>query len=154
MGILKDNQMIFFTDSKFNNVFDIFTKKEVGSKIEIKQLYILAASVGFKNSKRVKIENKGKETRTSYLSYKEEALLLNMVFADNEINNNIDEIVNLNNKLKIKNIIDEYANGGLELITEKGLSHRWNGEYLSNEDGNLTFDLSKYILSEIQNIPF
>ncbi|PTI73365.1 hypothetical protein BU064_13830, partial [Staphylococcus succinus] len=92
MGILKDNQMIFFTDSKFNNVFDIFTKKEVGSKIEIKQLYILAASVGFKNSKRVKIENKGKETRTSYLSYKEEALLLNMVFADNEINNNIDEI--------------------------------------------------------------
>ncbi|MCE4994352.1 hypothetical protein [Staphylococcus xylosus] len=154
MGILKDNQMIFFTDSKFNNVFDIFTKKEVGNKIEIKQLYILAATVGFKNSKRVKIENKGKETRTSYLSYKEEALLLNMVFADDEINNNIDEIVNLNNKLKIKNIIDEYANGGLELIIEKGLPHRWNGEYLNNEDGNLTFDLSKYILSEIQNIPF
>lgn len=154
MGILKDNQMIFFTDSKFNNVFDIFTKKEVGNKIEIKQLYILAAAVGFKNSKRVKIENKGKETRTSYLSYKEEALLLNMVFADDEINNNIDEIVNLNNKLKIKNIIDEYANGGLELIIEKGLPHRWNGEYLNNEDGNLTFDLSKYILSEIQNIPF
>ena len=154
MGILKDNQMIFFTDSKFNNVFDLFTKKEVGNKIEIKQLYILAATVGFKNSKRVKIENKGKETRTSYLSYKEEALLLNMVFADDEINNNIDEIVNLNNKLKIKNIIDEYANGGLELIIEKGLPHRWNGEYLNNEDGNLTFDLSKYILSEIQNIPF
>lgn len=154
MGILKDNQMIFFTDSKFNNVFDIFTKKEVGNKIEIKQLYILAATVGFKNSKRVKIENKGKETRTSYLSYKEEALLLNMAFADDEINNNIDEIVNLNNKLKIKNIIDEYANGGLELIIEKGLPHRWNGEYLNNEDGNLTFDLSKYILSEIQNIPF
>lgn len=154
MGILKDNQMIFFTDSKFNNVFDIFTKKEVGNKIEIKQMYILAATVGFKNSKRVKIENRGKETRTSYLSYKEEALLLNMVFADNEINNNIDEIVNLNNKLKIKNIIDEYANGGLELIIEKGLPHRWNGEYLNNEDGNLTFDLSKYILSEIQNIPF
>lgn len=154
MGILKDNQMIFFTDSKFNNVFDIFTKKEVGNKIEIKQLYILAATVGFKNSKRVKIENKGKETRTSYLSYKEEALLLNMVFSDDEINNNIDEIVNLNNKLKIKNIIDEYANGGLELIIEKGLPHRWNGEYLNNEDGNLTFDLSKYILSEIQNIPF
>ncbi len=154
MGILKDYQMIFFTDSKFNNVFDIFTKKEVGNKIEIKQLYILAATVGFKNSKRVKIENKGKETRTSYLSYKEEALLLNMVFSDDEINNNIDEIVNLNNKLKIKNIIDEYANGGLELIIEKGLPHRWNGEYLSNEDGNLTFDLSKYILSEIQNIPF
>ncbi|WP_426443721.1 hypothetical protein [Staphylococcus xylosus] len=154
MGILKDNQMIFFTDSKFNNVFDIFTKKEMGNKIEIKQLYILAATVGFKNSKRVKIENKGKETRTSYLSYKEEALLLNMAFADDEINNNIDEIVNLNNKLKIKNIIDEYANGGLELIIEKGLPHRWNGEYLNNEDGNLTFDLSKYILSEIQNIPF
>ncbi|MDT3971642.1 hypothetical protein RPN77_00560, partial [Staphylococcus saprophyticus] len=95
-----------------------------------------------------------KETRTSYLSYKEEALLLNMVFADSEIDNNIDEIVNLNNKMKIKNIIDEYANGGLELIVESGLSHRWNGEFLNNEDGNLTFDLSKYILSEVQNIPF
>ncbi|PTJ66274.1 hypothetical protein BUZ77_10690 [Staphylococcus saprophyticus] len=153
MGILKDNQMIFFTDSKYNDVFDTFNKKESKNKIEIKQLYILAAAVGFKNSKRVQIENKGKETRTSYLSY-EEALLLNMVFADSEIDNNIDEIVNLNNKMKIKNIIDEYANGGLELIVESGLSHRWNGEFLNNEDGNLTFDLSKYILSEVQNIPF
>ena len=147
MGILKDNQMIFFTDSKYNDVFDTFNKKESKNKIEIKQLYILAAAVGFKNSKRVQIENKGKETRTSYLSYKEEALLLNMVFADSEIDNNID-------KMKIKNIIDEYANGGLELIVESGLSHRWNGEFLNNEDGNLTFDLSKYILSEVQNIPF
>lgn len=154
MGILKDNQMIFFTDSKYNDVFDTFNKKESKNKIEIKQLYILAAAVGFKNSKRVQIENKGKETRTSYLSYKEEALLLNMVFADSEIDNNIDEIVNLNNKMKIKNIIDEYANGGLELIVESGLSHRWNGDFLNNEDGNLTFDLSKYILSEVQNIPF
>lgn len=154
MGILKDNQMIFFTDSKYNDVFDTFNKKESKNKIEIKQLYILAAAVGFKNSKRVQIENKGKETRTSYLSYKEEALLLNMVFADSETDNNIDEIVNLNNKMKIKNIIDEYANGGLELIVESGLSHRWNGEFLNNEDGNLTFDLSKYILSEVQNIPF
>ena len=154
MGILKDNQMIFFTDSKYNDVFDTFNKKESKNKIEIKQLYILAAAVGFKNSKRVQTENKGKETRSSYLSYKEEALLLNMVFADSEIDNNIDEIVNLNNKMKIKNIIDEYANGGLELIVESGLSHRWNGEFLNNEDGNLTFDLSKYILSEVQNIPF
>lgn len=154
MGILKDNQMIFYTDSKYNDVFDTFIKKEDKNKIEIKQLYILAATLGFKNSKRVQVSSKGKETRTSYLSYKEEALLLNMVFADSEINNNIDEIVNLNNKMKIKNIIDEYANGGLELIVEIGLPHRWNGEFLDNEYGNLTFDLSKYILSEIQNIPF
>jgi|SRR5699024_7072656 len=154
MGILKDSQMIFLTDSKYNDVFETFTKKESGNKIEIKQLYILAATVGFKNSKRVKIENKGKETRTSYLTYKEEALLLNMVFADSEVDNNIDQIVNLNNKAKIKGIIDEYANGGLELILESGLPHRWNGDYLNNEDGNLTFDLSKYILSEVQNIPF
>ena len=154
MGILKDNQMIFYTDSKYNDVFDTFIKKEAKNKIEIKQLYILVATLGFKNSKRVQVSSKGKETRTSYLSYKEEALLLNMVFADSEINNNIDKIVNLNNKIKIKNIIDEYANGGLELIVERGLPHRWNGEFLDNEDGNLTFDLSKYILSEIQNIPF
>lgn len=154
MGILKDNQMIFYTDSKYNDVFDTFIKKEAKNKIEIKQLYILAATLGFKNSKRVQVSSKGKETRTSYLSYKEEALLLNMVFADSEINNNIDKIVNLNNKIKIKNIIDEYANGGLELIVERGLPHRWNDEFLDNEDGNLTFDLSKYILSEIQNIPF
>ncbi|MEB7421532.1 hypothetical protein NGB78_05525 [Staphylococcus arlettae] len=154
MGILKDNQMIFIADSKYNDVYDTFTKKESENKIEIKHLYILAATVGFKNSRRVKIESKGKETRTSYLSYKEEALLLNMVFADSEINNNIDEIVNLNNKMKIKGIIDEYANGGMQLIVENALSHRWNGDYLNNEDGNLVFDLSKYILSEVQNIPF
>lgn len=154
MGILKDNQMIFIADSKYNDVYDTFTKKESENKIEIKHLYILAATVGFKNSRRVKIESKGKETRTSYLSYKEEALLLNMVFADSEINNNIDEIVNLNNKMKIKGIIDEYANGGMQLIFENALSHRWNGDYLNNEDGNLVFDLSKYILSEVQNIPF
>ena len=146
MGIL--------TDSKYNDVFDKKKKKEDKNKIEIKQLYILAAAVGFKNSKRLQIKSKGKETRTSYLTYKEEALLLNMVLADNEIGNNIDEIVNSNNKMKIKNIIDEYANGGLELIVENGLPHRWNGEFLNNDDGNLTFDLSKYILSEVQNIPF
>ena len=154
MCILKDNQMIFIADSKYNDMYDTFTKKESENKIEIKHLYILAATVGFKNSRRVKIESKGKETRTSYLSYKEEALLLNMVFADSEINNNIDEIVNLNNKMKIKGIIDEYANGGMQLIVENALSHRWNGDYLNNEDGNLVFDLSKYILSEVQNIPF
>ena len=32
MGILKDNQMIFYTDSKYNDVFDTFIKKKPKTK--------------------------------------------------------------------------------------------------------------------------
>jgi hypothetical protein len=153
MGILKDNQMIFIADSKYDSVFETLTKKDTDLRVEIKHIYILAATIGFKNSKRIKVESRGKETRTNYLSYKEESLLLNMVLADNEINN-IDEIVDDNNKIKVKNIIDEYANGGMSLIVEKGLFTRWDGENLENHDEHIIYDLSKYIISEIREIPF
>lgn len=158
MGKLKESQLIFHADERYKGIYDYFTKKQDDfSGIEIKSLFLLTVTIGFNNSKKNPFNQRGStQMRSSYLSPDQESLVYNIAFSDNSFNNNIEELSSgdKDNLAKIKNIYEEYANGGMEILIEKVFKDRWNGEYLDPDYEHYHFDLFKFIAAEIREIPF
>ncbi|MGD6768565.1 MULTISPECIES: hypothetical protein [unclassified Mammaliicoccus] len=154
MGILRDNQLIFYVDKKYDDVYEVLSNLSKDNKFEIKNLFILCASIGFRNSYKMKVEKKGKETRSSYLTPMEEAFLLNLAFTDKNISSDLDELNKYENRGSVKTVIEDYANGGMSLILENAFNDNWDGSSLNENYDHYYYDLNKYILSEIKNIPF
>lgn len=154
MGILRDNQLIFYADEKYTNVYDTFNKLKQDKKFETKNLFILSATIGFRNSLKIEVEKKGKETRSNYLTPMEESLLLNLVFTDPSLSNELDTLIKDDNKKLIKTTIDEYANGGMKLILDEALFENWDGYELNEKYEHYYYDLNKFILSQIKKVPF
>lgn len=154
MGKLKESSILLFSDERYNKLIEIFTDKEHGETIQLKNIFLLAASIGFKNSKRIKRDKKGKEIRASYLSPSEEELLLNLVLNDAEVNGDIEKLNDIAGTGQIKKIIYEYINGGLQLILDKAFFDNWDGHNFNEKYKHYHFDLSRYVLAEIESIPF
>lgn len=154
MGILRDNQLLFYADEKYSSVYETFAKLKQEKKFETKHLFILAASIGFKNASRVQLEKRGKETRSTYLTPMEENLLLNLAFTDPELSNELESLIDDDNKGKIKTIIEEYSNGGMKLIVEESLYENWDGYELNQKYEDYYYDLNKFILSQLKMVPF
>ncbi|MEL0537412.1 hypothetical protein [Staphylococcus debuckii] len=154
MGKLRDSSILFYADEKYNSIFDVFTKGETKLTIDLKELFVLAATIGFKNTKRIKQGAKGKEIRAAYLTHSEEELFLSMLLNDREIKNDIEVLESMLSSLDGKKIIEEYINGGLELIATKAFSDNWDGYNINSNYQHYHYDLARFILSEVKKVPF
>src|SRR5699024_5415372 len=155
MSFLKDSSIVFVSDKKYDAIYkSLSTMEDSYKKVDYKYLFLLSVTIGFKNSIRVPVENKGREIRASYYTQNEESLLINMLMADPDINHDIEWLMDSENFGEIRKIINEYANAGMEIICNRGLDDYWDGENLVKNDSTIIFELSKCVLSEISNVPF
>lgn len=154
MSFLKESSIIFVSDEKYDDMYKSLSSMEDSYKIDYKYLFLLSAAIGFRNSIRVPVGNKGREIRASYYTQNEESLLINMLMADPDIDHDIEWLMDPENLGEIRKIINEYANAGMEIICNNGLDDYWDGEELVKNDSTIIFELSKFVLSEISNVPF
>lgn len=154
MSFLRETSIIFFADEKYDDIYQSLNSLSGSKKMEYKHLFLLATTVGFKNSKRIPINKRGRQWRATYMTMAEESLLINMLLSEPEINHKLEWLLDSDNEGKIKVIIEEYANGGMDLICKNGLEDYWDGEELIKKDSTIIFELSKYVLSQINDVPF
>lgn len=148
--------MIFSVDEKYTNIYDYFTNNNNVKKIDTRTLFLLAASIGFKHSRKSSLEKKGKETRASFLKVDEENLIFNMAYSDEIFSNDLEKLAqnDKDNLPKIKKIYEEYANGGMEVLIEEVFKDNWNGYELNNDYSKYYYDLARFILIETKAAPF
>lgn len=158
MGKLKESQIIFHVDDSYTGIYDYFTKRNDNiSGIEIKYLFLLTVTIGFKNSRKKEMNSRGStQMRSSYLNPDQESLVYNIAFSDSVFDNDIEKLASSekSNLAEIKKIYEEYANGGMEILIEKVFKGRWDGEELDPNYEYYHFDLFKYVSSEIKEVPF
>lgn len=154
MGKFREKSTLIFADAKYDSLFEQITKSQYTSSADYKDFFVLAATIGFKNTLRIKRENKGREIRASYLTPSEEELFLSILFNDKEINGNIEKLDEFSENNEGKRIIEEYVNGGLELIATKAFEDNWDGYKLNDNYRHYHYDLARFILSEVKSVPF
>ncbi|ATD31153.1 hypothetical protein BHM04_08105 [Macrococcus sp. IME1552] len=154
MGIIIEQPIVFNVEQKYDSIYQFFNRKQENKNyiFENGQLFLICVSIGYRNSNKVPLNKKGTtQTRGNVYKRDEENLLLNIIYSEFK---DFDKITKYENRIEIKKLIEEYANGGMEILLDKVLNDYWDGEKLDDTFSEYHYIISKFILSEIINIPF
>lgn len=158
MGLLREKISIFFTEKQYSDIYSYFIRQSRPMEnLEIMDLFLLAAVIGFKNSKKRPLKDrKGTQTRGSFLKRDQESLIYNMAFSDKDFTRSVEKLSSDDEEVikEIRTLIEEYANAGMDILVEKVFKDNWVGTELSRDYDKYYFELSKYIIAEIQDVPF
>lgn len=125
---------------------DTFMEKQI---MKPYQLFTFCATIGFKYGEKMPYLNRGKDTRGFYFKEPELTSLYSIIINDPDIGQNLEAFSDDEFIKKGFKTIEEYAEGGMQVILEKfGMNWGWNGETLSEEYDEFAIDLLHFVLNE------
>ncbi|WP_099157060.1 hypothetical protein [Virgibacillus ndiopensis] len=150
MDFLLD-QILFFTSEKHQEIYI-----HLNSKFDIKyqDLFSICASIGFKNNRKTPIENRGREFRSNYLNSNQRATAYSIILADPEIGKSIEQFDDSEFRRKAKRRLEEYAEGGIEILIEEVFGNCWDGNKLDQNYTEYEIDILGYIYFDTKEVPF
>lgn len=151
MEFIQGSQIIFYTSQKYEAIY-IRISKDL--KISYKEIFLLCVSLGAKNNKKTKLEKRGREFRASYLNDEEVNLLYTILLNDSSVGKNIDSFDDPEKQVEMKKILEEYAEGGMDILVEEIFKERWNGVQLDEKYNTYSIDMLKYLIANLNAVPF
>lgn len=150
MDFLMDQQ-ILFSSKRFESIY-IFFKEQYDVKYD--ELFILCASIGFKNNKRVKYTEKGREFRSNYFKRDSKATAYSIILNDPDLGRQIDRFSDKDFAKEARRVLEEYAEGGMEYLVENLFVRRWDGTKLDESYSEYIIDLVSFVYAESSKVPF
>lgn len=151
MSFLQQSQIIFYTSKKYE---DIYMRINQDLNMGYKYIFLLCAALGAKNGRKSPIEKRGREFRASYLNRDEEHLIYSIILNDETVGKNIDAFAEREKQANLKRLVEEYAEGGMDMLVEEVFKEKWNGIKLDESYDNYYVDLLKYTMANLQSVPF
>lgn len=151
MDFLKEEQALMYTSKKYEEIYIFFEKK---LDIKYQNLFILCASLGFKNDVCEVLDCKGREFRSNYLKMSERTTAYLILLNDTELGKNIESFSDKEFQLKARKKLEMYAEGGMSILVEKVFGNRWNGFELDENYSEYEVDILSYIYDDSKEIPF
>lgn len=150
MDFLMD-QAILYTSKEYEEIYIHFN-----SKLDIKyqDLFLLCASIGFKKNQKKRITERGREFRTNYWTSKQRATAYSIILSDPEIGKNIEAFEDSEFRLKARKKLEDYAEGGMQVLVNEVFGHRWDGNTLDPTYNEYEIDLISYIYADSNEVPF
>jgi hypothetical protein len=150
MDFLMD-QALLYTSKKYEEIYIHFNTK---FDIKYQDLFLLCASIGFKKNRKKRITEKGREFRTNYLNSRQKATAYSIILSDPEIGKNIEAFEDSEFRLKARKRLEDYAEGGMEILVEEVFGQRWDGHKLDPTYNEYEVDLLSYIYADSNEVPF
>lgn len=144
-------QALLFTSKKYENIYKLFNDKY---GIKYQELFLLCASLGFKYHRLSCLQEKGRELRSNYFNTKQRVSAYTMILCDPELGRNIYEFENSEFILKARKKIEQYAEGGMDILVESVFGGRWNGFNLDETYSEYEVDILSYLYEVSAEIPF
>lgn len=151
MDFLTKQQIVFNTSKKYE---DVYIKLNEIEKIKYHQLFVLSAAIGFKNNKKVILKEKGREFRSSYLNTDQKTTMYSIVLNDPTLGKNIDKFSDKEFISSAKKTLEEYAEGGMELLVNKVFKTNFRDNILNSRYDEYVVDIISYVYQESVKIPF
>ena len=150
MDFLSDQQLIF-TSKKYEPIY-----KTLNTLIDVKyhEIFMLAAAVGFKNDKKLPIDERGREFRSNYLSREQKATAYSIILNDNKLGKKISKFEDREFIVEARKCLEQYAEGGMEILVRDVFKSKWTGEILDESYGEYEIDLISYIYEQSMEVPF
>lgn len=151
MSFLQEGELLFYSSEKYEEIY-IYISKEL--KIGYKNIFLLCAALGARNGRSSKVEKRGREFRASYLNDDEENLMYTIVLNDETQGKNIEVFSDPDFRLEARKMLEEFAEGGMDILVENVFKEKWNGVKLDEKYDNYNVDVMKYIIANLNKVPF
>lgn len=151
MDFLAEKQIVFNTGTMYE---DIYIKLREIAEIKYHELFILCATIGFKNNNKKKIEGIGRELRSAFLDTNQKSSAYSIILNDPTIGKDIDKFEDKEFISLAKKTLEEYAAGGMELLINKAFPTKFNDNILDSRYDEYIVDIMSYIYQESIEIPF
>lgn len=144
-------QILIYTSEKNQDIYQYFREKY---DIKYHELFTICASIGYKNNSKVKIEQRGREFRSNYFNMGQRSIMYSIILSDNNIGKNIEKFDDREFRVNSKRMLEEYAEGGLEILIDEVFKSRWDNHMLDRTYQEYDIDVLSYIYMQDQEVPF
>lgn len=151
MGFLQEAEMLIYSSQKYE---DIYMKINKELKITYKNIFLLCAALGARNGEKAVVEKRGREFRASYFNDSEENLVYTIILNDEKNGKNIELFNDPEFRKEARKIIEEYAEGGMDILVKEVFKEKWNGFKLEDKYENYEVDVLKYLIANLNKVPF
>jgi len=144
-------QALLYTSKEYEQIYIHFNDKY---KIKFHDLFLFFASVGAKNGKSLPFEGRGREMRTNYFNRDQRDLAYTIILNDEMTGKNIDRFTDKDFFSQARKLLEQYAQGGLNIIIEEVFGSRWNGIKLDDKYEDYEIDMLSYVYGSLNEVPF
>jgi hypothetical protein len=145
------NQMLIYTSKKFENIYLLLNQNH---DLPYHRLFIMCAALGARNSRSSIIEEKGREFRSNYLSNDERNLAYSIILNDESQGKDLDRFNDKAFYSEARKLLENYAEGGMEILVQGLFKEKWNGIKLDESYKNYPVDILNYIVATLKAVPF
>lgn len=150
MDFLSD-QALLYTSKKYEEIYFYFNTK---FEVKYQDLFLLCASLGFKKDRKGPVGERGREFRTNYLNTRQKAAAYSIILSDEELGRNIEAFETENFPRIARKRLEEYAEGGMEILIKEVFGRHWDGNQLDKSYTEYEVDLLSYIYADSNEVPF
>ena len=136
-----------YRSKRFDPIYETLVNKKIFENRA--EIFVLASIVGFKNNRRTRVEERAPEMRSEHIREKDLVPLMCIIFKEFDYDfNKFDDYEQVK---KMMAIIEEYAEGGMEILCEEAFDGQWDGKTLNPDYDEYEIDIVRYIYSELKN---
>lgn len=147
-----NNSFFIFKSKKYEDIYDVLVNKRHIFKMS--ELFTLCASLGFKHNNPVPFDNKGTEMRSEHFKESQLTVLYSIMINSPLIKADLDSFRDYDFIKNSFKIIEQYAEGGMEIICREVFEKNWNGYELVEDDEHYEIDLLRFIYEDYKEGSF
>lgn len=140
-----------FTSKEYEQIYIHFNE---ANKVKFHDLFLLFASIGAKNGRASSFTGKGRDMRTNYFTRDQRDLAYTIILNDEVRGKNIDRFTDKEFFVEARKLLEEYAQGGVEIIVQEVFKSKWNGRKLDEKYKDYEIDMLSYIYGDLNEVPF
>lgn len=147
------NQILLKSSKKYSNIYKHFSKNY---SIKYHELFAIVSAIGFVNDRKSEPVEKssGIELRSNYFNNSQKASIYSIILNDYEQGRQIEGFEDKESISKYCKMIEEYAEGGMEILVEEVFKRKWNGIGLDDDYLEYDIDVMSYYLAFHNKVPF
>lgn len=147
-----NNSFFIFKSKKYEDIYNVLVNKMHIFKMS--ELFTLCASVGFKHNNSVSVDSKGTEMRSEHFKENQLTALYSIMINSPLINADLDSFRDYEFIKSAFKIIEQYAEGGMEILCRDVFEKNWNGYELSEDYEYYDVDLLRFIYTDYKEEAF
>lgn len=146
------NSFFIFKSKKYEDIYNILVNKKHIFKMS--ELFTLCATLGFKHNNLVPFENKGTEMRSEHFKENQLTALYSIMINSPIINADLDSFGDYDLIKNAFKIIEQYAEGGMEILCREVFESNWNSYELADDYEYYEVDLLRFIYEDYREGSF
>lgn len=144
-------QLIFQTNPKYDLIYEHLRD---AYDIKYQHLFLLNVVFGHKYNRKVQFSGKGREIRSNFFKPDEQNVLYTILLADETINKDIEKFDEQDMQLPMRKTLEEYAEGGMEILIEELFLEKWDGSKIDKGYHDYNSDLLLFVIAKLEEVPF